>query len=416
MKFLAERETLLDGLAKLIGVIDGKSGVPILRNVLMDTWASAVRLRATDTEIDLALSCPAEISEQGQITVDGKLLHEIVRKCPKGGQIAFALKDNIGQLQLVSGAAKFKLATLPPDDFPVLQIGAEFCGMRMESRQLRALIEKTQFAISRDETRYYLGGILFHALDEKLVAVATDGHRLARKTMALPAGGAGLTGQIVPRESAAAMLKILPDSEAECELAIAAKLARLIVGETELTTKLIDGSFPDYQRVIPSGSAGRAALPLAGVAEAAARVATILDDKSDALALEFGGDRLRIYAHSAAFGHSGEEVLEDCSCDAPPCRVGVNARYLGDALAALGGAQFIMALQAEPGSPLVLEEVDGDGSMTIVLMPIRLKDAGAQTPARRPHERLAGLRPVNKIAANSHRCKACSRARPEDRA
>lgn len=404
MKLLIDRDPFLEVLGLAAGVIDAKAGVPILRNVLLDTWAKAIRLTATDNDLQLALSCPAEISEQGQITFGGKLLHEIVRKGAKGGQFALAMKKNRAAgtvLQLATGAAKFTLATLPPDDFPSLQLdAANFCEFRLECRQLRAMIEKTQFALSRDETRYYLGGIFLHRLDETLAAVTTDGHRLALKTVPLPPGaaglpiqrsgdtapraksdaGGGLPGVIIPRDAAIAMLKILPDSEVECELAITTTMIRLTVGETELISKLIDAAFPDWQRVMPGAPKGTAVLPLEAMAEAVARVSTVLDEKDHSIALDFKADRLRISAGSRIAGHSAEETIEDCNCNAPPCRIGVNARYLGDILAALDGGQIIIGLQDAPGAALTFEEVDGDGSFKTILMPMALNEAVANMP------------------------------------
>jgi DNA polymerase III subunit beta len=196
MQFLIERDRLLEVLTRLTGIIDSKSDVPIMRNVFVDVWASTVFLRTTDGK--LIMPCPAEVTTLGQITVDGKLLHEIVRLCPKGGQIGVTLGgaskrrkpsgDQADRLRLTSGKAEFSLVILPPDDWPMMAIALDAADLQLECRQLRALFEKTRYAVSSDETRYYLNGIYLHHLGETLAAVATDGRRLALKTVPLPAG------------------------------------------------------------------------------------------------------------------------------------------------------------------------------------------------------------------------------------
>jgi DNA polymerase III subunit beta len=300
-------------------------------------------------------------------------------------------------LRLTSGKAEFSLMTLPPDDWPMMAIAlaAEF---RLECRQLRALFEKTRFAISSDETRYYLGGIYLHQLGETLAAVATDGRRLALKTVPLPAGAddmpaprgmdenpgpraagdglAAMRGVIIPKDAATVALKILPDSEIECELAISDSLMRLRVGEVELISKLIDGTFPDYQRVMPGPGGGRMIAPREALAKAVARVGVVLDGRDHAIAMHFGAEMISLTAHSFANGHSAREQLGDCASDAGATQIGVNPRYLAEALETMDGAQLAIVLQDSPDAPVLFEEVDGDGSLCMVIMPMRLPVAG----------------------------------------
>ena len=324
MQFLIERDRLLDVLTKLAGIIDGRSAIPIMGNVFVDVFASTVFFRSTDGDAQLIMPCPAEVTTRGQITVECKLLHEIVRLCPKGGQIGVTLGgaskrrkpsgDDADRLRLTSGKAEFSLRTLPPRDWPVMAIALDAAEFRLECRQLRSLFEKTRFAVSSDETRYYLNGIYLHHLGETLAAVATDGHRLALKTVPLPAGAddmpaprgmdenpgpraaadglAAMRGVIIPKDAASVALKILPDSEVECELAISTSLMRLRVGEVELISKLIDGTFPDYQRVMPGPGVGRMIAPREALAQAVSRVGVVLDGRDHAIAMHFDAEMI----------------------------------------------------------------------------------------------------------------------------
>ena len=408
MQFLIDRDKLLDVLTKLASIIDAKSGVPILHNIFIDACAATIFLRATDNDTQLIIPCPAEVTSQGQVTVDGLLLHEIARKCPKAGQIGVTLGgqskrrkivgDTADRLRLTSGSAEFSLLTLPADDWPQMHLLPGAAEFRLECRQLRALFEKTRFAISNDQTRYYLGGIFLHVLGESLAAVATDGHRLAVKTVPLPAGAddmpapprahenpgprasadglAAMRGVIIPKDAASAALKILPDSEVECELAASGSLMRLRVGEVELIARLIDGTYPDWQRVVPVGGAGRMIAPREALAKAVARVGVVLDERDGAIRMRCEAETIKLTARSHIAGHEAREQVEDCISDAGSIEIGVNPRYLAEILDTMDGTQLAIVL-GTPDAPLLFEEVDGDGSLRMVLMPMRLPNAGA---------------------------------------
>jgi DNA polymerase III subunit beta len=415
MQFIIERDRFLEVLTKLASIIDSKAAVPIIKNVFIEANGSAIILRTTDCHMQLSMPCPAEVTKPGQITVDCKLLHEMVRLCPKAGQIGLSLgsegkrrkasADGPDRLYLACGAFKATLMTLPAADFPLMQMAAGAAEFRLECRQLAALIEKTRFAISTDETRYYLGGIYLHCLGEALAAAATDGHRLARKTVPLPAGaddmpeagssetaaagvrvaGDGFTanrGVIIPKYAAFLATKILPDSEVECELAISARMLRLTIGSVELVSKLIDGTYPDYQRVLPGPGVARMVVPREALTKAVSRVGAVLDKRDHVIAMRFYGENLELSAYSHERGHSARELIEDCALEGEeagvnPETIGVNPHYLSEALEAMNGAQIVMVLQSNPGAPVLFEEVDGDGSLKMIIMPMRLPVAGA---------------------------------------
>lgn len=414
MQVLIERDKLLEVLAKLASIIDTKAGIPILKNVLIEANGSAIILRTTDGDMQLSMPCPSEVAVPGQITVEGKLLHEMVRLCPKAGQIGLSLGGEgkrgkkaaaaADRLHLECGRFKATLMTLPAEDFPLMQMAPDVAEFRLECRQLASLIEKTRFAISTDETRYYLGGIYLHCLGETLAAAATDGHRLARKTVPLPAGAddmpeagssesaaAGVRvasdgfatsrGVIIPKYAAFVATKILPDSEVECELAISDRMLRLTVGSVELVSRLIDGTYPDYQRVLPGSGVARMVAPREALAKAVSRVGAVLDGRDHGIAMRFYGENLELTAYAHERGHSARELIGDCALEGEeagvnPEALGINPHYLSEALEAMDGAQIVMVLQSHPGAPVLFEEVDGDGSLKMVIMPMRLPVAG----------------------------------------
>jgi DNA polymerase-3 subunit beta len=240
--------------------------------------------------------------------------------------------------------------------------------------------------------------------------VATDGHRLALKTVPLPAGAddmpvprgehenpgmraaadglAAMRGVIVPKYAAFVALKILPDSEVECELAMSATLMRLRVGEVELISKLIDGTFPEYQRVMPGPGVGRMIAPREALAKAVARVGVVLDGRDHAIAMHFAAEMINLTAYSHSNGHSAREQVADCVSDAGEVQIGVNPRYLAEALETMDGTQLAIVLQERPDAPVLFEEVDGDGSLRMVIMPMRMPVAGTM-PAEEAKKKAA---------------------------
>lgn len=401
MQLTIERDLLAEALNKIIGIIDAKSGVDILKNVRLDVCAQAVLLTAADTNMHLTVPCPAEVKQQGQITVDGKTFNEVVRKCAKAGMIDLAIgakgrrrkASSEDRLQIASGKAQFDLLTLSPDKWPLPEMLADVAAFSLECRQLRAMIDKTLFAVSRDETRYYLQGIYLHADGENLIAVATDGHRLSQVRVPLPAGAddmprppteqqnpgpraaddglSVMPGVIIPRDAAMAALKILPDSEVECELACDTRLFRLRVGEVELVSRLIDGTFPDYRKVIPTVPIGRVIAPREALSQAVARVGAVLDEKDSCVRLDIGTEEIGFSCRSSK-GHSAAETVEECNGDVAELAIGFNARYFAELLDALDAAQIAILMHGTGGEPLLFEEVDGDGNLRMVLMPMRL--------------------------------------------
>jgi len=251
MRVTIERSAFLKALNHVQSVVERRNTIPILSNVLVRAKDAAVKLTATDLDIEIIEEAPADIAQEGAVTVPAHLLHDIVRKLPDGAQLELDQGPDRGRLSIVSGRSRFALQALPPEDFPDLAAGEPANHFNISAASLKALIEKTRFAISTEETRYYLNGIYLHEETETLRAVATDGHRLARAQAPLPDGAKGMPGVIVPRKTVLELAKLIEDQEGDIAVALSAAKVRFSFEGLVLTSKLIDGTFPDYERVIP---------------------------------------------------------------------------------------------------------------------------------------------------------------------
>ena len=294
MKLIVERAALLKALGHVQSVVERRNTIPILSNVLLradaaggpagdPAGAAALSLSATDMDLEIVERVPAQIQRDGRITAPAHTLYDIVRKLREGAQIEIEVGGERNAMVLRSGRSTFTLACLPPEDYPVMASGELPHNFAFAAAETKALIDRTRFAISTEETRYYLNGIYLHATknDEVPVirAVATDGHRLARVEMVLPEGAAGMPGIIVPRKTVLELRKLVDESEDEVQVALSETKIRFAVGEAALTSKLIDGTFPDYDRVIPSDNDKVLEVNCKEFAEAVDRVSTISTEK-----------------------------------------------------------------------------------------------------------------------------------------
>jgi DNA polymerase-3 subunit beta len=383
MKVTVERAALLKALGHVHRVVERRNTIPILSNVLLRAEAEGLKLKATDLDMEVTETIRADVSQAGATTIPAHVIYDIVRKLPEGSQVSLETTGETGQMQLRSGRSRFMLQALSESDFPDLAAGEMQVSFALPAQDLKRLIEKTQFAISTEETRYYLNGIYLHTIEvegeTKLRAVATDGHRLARIEMPAPEGSAGMPGLIVPRKAVAEIQKLVDDGGAEVKVELSTAKIRLTFdggeggeaassGGVVLTSKLIDGTFPDYQRVIPTGNDKLLTVERGEFAKAVDRVSTISSERGRAVKLALSEGRLTLSVNNPDSGNAVEEL--DVSYDAAPLDVGFNARYLLDITGQLDGETAVFKL-ADPGSPTVIQ--DRDGAPTLyVLMPMRV--------------------------------------------
>lgn len=372
MKLTIERAALLRALAHVQSVVERRNTIPILSNLLMRGEKGEIALAATDMDIEIVETVPAEIQRAGTTTVPAHTLYDIVRKLRDGSQIQFETDGVKGTLTLRSGRSTFTLATLPAEDFPALSGGELPHRFQIAADALRRLVDRSRFAISTEETRYYLNGIYLHAAQSGelpvLRAVATDGHRLARVEMPLPEGAAGMPGVIVPRKTVNELRKLIDEVGAPVAIGVSDAKIRFSFEGATLTSKLIDGSFPEYERVIPAHNDKIMDAPRQPFFEAVDRVSTITSDKARAVKLHIAEKGLVLSATSAETGTAQEEV--EVTYSATPLEIGFNARYLLDILQQIEGddARFAMA---DAGSPTLVQDSQ-DASALYVLMPMRV--------------------------------------------
>jgi len=372
MKLTIERAALLRALGHVQSVVERRNTIPILSNVLLRADGTKLALSATDMDLEMVSAIPAQGAKSGATTVPAHTLYDIVRKLREGAQIEFETTGEKGLMTLRSGRSTFTLSCLPPEDYPLMTGGDLAHHFLLSAADLKRLIDRTRFAISTEETRYYLNGIYLHAAASDKVnmlrAVATDGHRLARMEIPLPEGATGMPGVIVPRKTVTELRKLLDEMEQDVAIALSDTKIRFTFGDTVLTSKLIDGTFPDYDRVIPMNNDRILEVDCKAFAEAVDRVSTISTEKSRAVKLAIERGNLTLSATSPENGTASEEL--EVRYGAQALEIGFNARYLLDIAEQIEGegARFAMA---DAVSPTVVRD-SADSSALYVLMPMRV--------------------------------------------
>jgi DNA polymerase-3 subunit beta len=375
MKATIERATLLRCLSHVQSVVERRNTIPILSNVLIEASPDgSVRLMATDLDLQIIETMPArEVERAGAITVSAHLLFDIARKLPDGSQVSLDAAES--RMVVKAGRSRFQLPTLPRDDFPVIVEGDLPTSFEVPARVLAELIDRTRFAISTEETRYYLNGIFLHVADEAqpvLKAAATDGHRLARYTIARPDGAEGMPDVIVPRKCVGELRKLLDDVlDTAVLLDLSASKVRFTLGGEHgvvLTSKLIDGTFPDYSRVIPTGNDKLLRLDPRSFFEGVDRVATIATEKTRAVKMALENDKVTLSVTSPENGTAAEEIAAEYR--AAGFEIGFNANYLKDILSQIDGDMVELHL-ADAGAPTLIRKDDKSAAL-YVLMPMRV--------------------------------------------
>ncbi|WP_114965836.1 DNA polymerase III subunit beta [Alkalilacustris brevis] len=372
MKISIERGPLLKAVAQAQSVVERRNTIPILANVLIEAEGDAVSFRATDLDIEVVDKVPAQVEQAGATTISAVLLHEIVRKLPDGALVRLVDDPQSGRLSVEAGRSSFSLATLPREDFPVMASSEYTSNFAAPAKDLRRLFDKTKFAISTEETRYYLNGVYLHVAQGEdgpaLRAVATDGHRLARVDAPLPEGADNMPGVIVPRKTVGELRKLLEDDEAQIAVSVSETKLRFATPEITLTSKVIDGTFPDYTRVIPTGNTRRMEVDASEFARAVDRVATVSSERSRAVKLTIEEDRLVLSVNAPDAGAAEEEVAVAYADER--LEIGFNAKYLLEIASQVDRENAVFMFNSS-GDPTLMRE-GNDTSAVYVVMPMRV--------------------------------------------
>lgn len=372
MKLTIERAALLKALGHVQAVVERRNTIPILSNVLITAGADGASFAATDLDIEIQESAEAVVEREGMATAPAHTLYEIARKLPDGADVTLELAGDDPRVSLKAGRSVFSLPSLPPGDFPMMPTEDLQTRFQVSADSLARIIDKTRFAISTEETRYYLNGIHMHAADEggrkTLRAVATDGHRLALAECDLPDGAGGMPAVIVPRKTVQEARLLLEDADDEIEMSVSEGKIRFKLGRAVLTSKLIDGAFPDYERVIPRDNKNMMTVDNKRLAEAVDRVATISIEKSRSVKLSIDGGVLTLAVNNPESGQATEELPAEYGHEA--FTIGFNARYILDVTSQIEGDEARLHF-ADPASPTLVTD-SGDSDALYVLMPLRV--------------------------------------------
>lgn len=372
MKISIERATLLKAVGQAQSVVERRNTIPILANVLIEAEGSNVSFRATDLDIEVVDRVTAMVERAGSTTVSAVMLHEIVRKLPEGALVALADDGATGRLTVEAGRSNFSLATLPKEDFPIMANSEYTANFSAPAPVLRRLFDKSKFAISTEETRYYLNGVYMHVAEAEggkvLRCVATDGHRLARVDADLPSGAENLPGVIVPRKTVGELRKLLDDDDAQIAVSVSETKVRFATPEIILTSKVIDGTFPDYARVIPTGNTRKMEVDAREFAQAVDRVATVSSERSRAVKLALSEDKLILSVNAPDAGAAEEELAVAYGDE--PIEIGFNAKYLLEIASQVDRENAVFLFDSS-GQPVVMRE-GNDTSAIYVVMPMRV--------------------------------------------
>jgi len=372
MKLIIERAALLKSLGHVQNVVERRNTIPILSNVKLTAKDGQLRLNATDMDLDIVDATSAQVSEPGETTAPAHMFYDIVKKLPDGAEVEIDATSGDGQMVLRSGRSRFSLSCLPAAEFPVMSGGDLPVSFSLAAGQLKDLIDKTRFAISTEETRYYLNGIYLHAVNEGdapvLRAVATDGHRLASAETELPGGAAEMPGVIVPRKTVQELHKLIEETEGEIGVSLSDAKMQFSFDGVVLTSKLIDGTFPDYERVIPQGNDKELNVARKALGDAVDRVSAISTEKSRAVKLTMESGSLVLSASSPDSGSATDELETDY--EGERLEIGFNAAYLLEIMRQIEGDTIKMSL-SDAGSPTIIRE-EGDENALYVLMPMRV--------------------------------------------
>ena len=367
MKLTIDRVSLLRPLGHVQSVVERRNTIPILANVVLHAEDGQLSLTATDMDMDIATEVGCAVVTPGTVTTSAHMLYDITRKLPDGAEVELTVAD--GHVNINAGRSSFRLPTLPVEDFPAISSNDLPVNFTLTAADLRDLVDTTRFAISNEETRYYLNGIYLHkAEDGNLCAVATDGHRLALTRQSLPSGASQMPSVILPRKAVSELRKLLDDHDGDVSIGLSETRAKFGFGAVRLTSKLIDGTFPDYTRVIPGGNDRIMQVDASSFSAAVDRVSTISSEKSRSVKMGLKAGLLTLSASNTDASSAMEEL--EVSYNGPEMDIGFNARYLLDIAGQVNNDIVEFAL-ADQGSPSLVR-APGDDASLFVLMPMRV--------------------------------------------
>ncbi len=372
-KLTLKKTDFLKALSSVQSIVEKRNTIPILANVLLEAKGKKLRITATDMDMVAKETVKAKVEVDGATTVPAHTLYDIIRKLPDDAEVSLEANPENGRVLVESGHAKFNLSYLPAEDFTVLSEGDFSNTFTLSAADCEKLIDKARFAMSTEETRYYLNGVYLHvakneAGDPVLRAVSTDGHRLARIEIPLPDGAAGMPGIIIPRKAVGELKKLTEENQGNIEISVSESKIRFTSENVVLLSKLIDGTFPDYERVIPQGNDKIMEVDTKVFVNAVDRVSTISTEKARGIKLSLKAGRATLSANSPESGQAEEEI--DVNYASDKLEIGFNSRYMLDMLAQIEG-ETVQFLLSDPTAPALTRD-PSDVGVLYVIMPMRV--------------------------------------------
>jgi DNA polymerase-3 subunit beta len=371
MKFTVEKSIIFKSLSHVQSIVEKKNTLPILSNILIEAKENHLVLSATDMDISITDKLDCNIIEMGSTTVSAHTLYDIIRKLPDTSEIEIISNDG-KIMSLRAGKSKFSLGCLPKEDFPIIEIGDLENELSVDSQKFLQLMDKTRFAISNEETRYFLNGIYFHIkqIDQSstLSLVATDGHRLAKFDFDFKGLILDIPGVIIPKKTVNELYKLLSNYDGPIKINLNSNKMVFFVGESILITKLIDGNFPDYKRVIPKDNNNILKVNRQDFSLAVDRVSTITNDKSPAIKFKLLNNLMNMSSVNAESGTATEDIITSYSGD--EIEIGFNSKYMLEMINNLEDVEITLSFK-DSASPVIAEE-DSNPELIYVLMPMRV--------------------------------------------
>ncbi|MBK1645022.1 DNA polymerase III subunit beta [Thiocapsa imhoffii] len=366
MEFVVNRESLLPVLGKVVGVVERRQTLPILGNLLVSAKGDRVDLCATDLEVEARAFCPVSIHQEGETTLPARKLMDIVRNLAEGTEIRFRMSGE--RCAVTAGRGRFALGVLPAADFPLMQVDLAGHEAHVSEKTFRTILDKTAFAMAQQDVRYYLNGLLLEWQRTGMTAVATDGHRLAKFECPMDIDIEDRLQVIVPSKTVLELKRQLSGGDGEIQILVGPRNIRLVIGEMLMTSKLVDGRYPEYERVIPRELDKVALVSTEALKRALARTAILSNEKYRGVRLAFEPGVLRLQAHNPEQEEAEEEI--ELEYDGEPTSIGFNVSYLSDALNAVSGDQVQVQFN-DGGSSSVWRGQNAEDE-TYVVMPMRL--------------------------------------------
>ena len=375
MEFKINSSDLLKALSHIHGIVEVRHTLPILSNIILKAKDNELTLSSTNLDIYCADKIKAEVSTAGEISVAAVTFFEIVKRLPSGSEVVMTMEEGENEIILKCGRSKFNLSTLKTDDFPIISDNDLSTNFVLSADELIRIIDKTKFAVSNEETRYYLNGIFLHKADRNSIqflrAVATDGHRLAQYDIPLPQGAEEITGIIIPKKTIFELRKVLDDANGDVSISLNENKIKFTFNDLKIISKVIDGTFPDYTKVIPQNNNKNFKTNNNELKNAIDRVSAVAaneESKSKAIKLSLEDNKLNLSVESQSKGSANEII--DISYDGDKVDIGFNSKYIIDICNEVDGEEVDISLLDSVSPAIILDKTDEN--LFFVLMPMRI--------------------------------------------